>query len=185
MQDYRLLASQYNSPNNLAQYQAYQARWANGFPDFLHESRDSVLNDFIKLILVDRRGEAYFDSSNVTEVRVRNNGNAISYTLAHAVEKQGSCVSVSAMADEKYETPDGSLVDYTASQFINQLVWAIAHEIGHLLTAGHIDSTDGHLSVSNILMTNTNPAPSGITIITSSAEELEKIDLKNKFSVSH
>jgi hypothetical protein len=41
------------------------------------------------------------------------------------------------------------------------------------------------LPYANALMTNKNPVLPGITIITSHAKELEKIDPKNRFSVQH
>ena len=100
-------------------------------------------------------------------------------------EKQGACVSVSAISDENYLTSNELLLDYTEKQFLNQLIWAIAHELGHLTTAGHITDPSGHLSNANTLMTDGNPAPDGITVIMSTAEELEKVDLKTRFSVQH
>jgi len=187
MQDYRLITPPYNSTNNVAQYQAYDARWANGFRDFITESRDPLLPDFVKLILVDRRGNVCFvpNSGVESEAKVMNDGNAVSYTSSPYFERQGSCVCVSAMADEKYKASNGELVDYTATQFLNQLIWSIAHEIGHLLTAGHIAAPSGHLPDANVLMTDENPVPAGITATTSNANELEKVDLKFRLSVQH
>ena len=185
-QDNRLITPPYRTTQNEEQYRAYRSKWGGGssFIEFLAEARDPQLEDFVKLLLVDRRGEAYFDASNGAEVRAQSDFNALAYTTG-SVEKQGTAICVAAMADEKYKLPNGTWADYDGAQFINQLIWAIAHEIGHLITTKQIADPSGHLPIANALMTNGNPAPLGITAITSPPEELLKINLKNRLSVQH
>lgn len=102
-------------------------------------------------------------------------------------EKQGSYLFIASIAEEGIADA-GLGRHYSSSEFINQLVWATAHEIGHLITDEHIQSvpgadSEGHISVPNALMTSLNPAPNGISNISADISEILAVDLKKRRSV--
>lgn len=68
---------------------------------------------------------------------------------------------------------------YTESEFVDQLVWSIAHELCHLLIG------ELHFNHDDYLMTDSNPALDGIAVITSGSEEIQLIDLSSRQSIEY
>ena len=183
LQDNRLITPAYASPFNLEQYRAYARRDKS---TFLQESRDPSHDRFVKLLLMDRAGEVRFTgqgSSVITEAQIQTlSPYALSFTQSKPLEQQGAFICVASMAEEGFQLIDRN---YTGEEFLNQLIWAIAHELGHLLTVDRINLPRHHFPTPGTLMTDVNPVPLGITAITASAEEIATIDLKTRYSVSH
>ena len=90
-------------------------------------------------------------------------------------QKCGAVVAVVGIAEER---------DYTASQFINRLAWAIAHELGHLVIreqhGGDWDSN--HLNTLNTTLMGDVFGTLGLSDIVGDLREIEKINLKTRAS---
>jgi hypothetical protein len=171
--------SVFATPANQAFYQAfYHQRKPE---EFIAESRDPVLAQFVKVVLWDRLGDLYAASSNQTSATVLlNTDNAVTMTFSpRQPEKEGTRIHVVAMSEEGYSTATNQKGHYTPDQFIDRLVYSIAHEIAHLLIGGW-----HNLNSSTTLMTNTDNKPAGISAITTEAQDISLINLRNRYSVS-
>jgi hypothetical protein len=174
--DNGLYTSPFDTEYNKDLYNQLAARPESAF---IRESREVALGDFVKLVLLDRRSnlEASVSNGQTNRFAVTGTANAVTPVVDNPL-LQGSWVCVCAIAEEGVATK-GVRRHYTGSEFANQLVWSIAHELCHLLVGGV------HFSYGDYLMTDSNPAPDGIVVITSGSEEIQLINLRNRQSIEH
>ncbi len=173
--DNRLLTPPFDTPENLDLFRELAKRPESAF---LQESRDPLLKQFVKLVLVDRRSDLELSSASgpVSAAKLRqDNAKAYIFSTDHSME--GAYVCVVSVSDEGVALPNINR-HYTANEFINELVWAVAHELCHLLVGTQ------HYPSSTALMTDTSPAPHGIQLITAESAEIHDVNLKNRHSVS-
>ena len=102
-------------------------------------------------------------------------------------EKQGSFLFVADIAEEGIASSSLGR-HYSSGEFLNQLIWATAHEIGHQITDEHIQSVlgadnEGHIPSTNALMTSGNPIPDGISVIHAVKDEIRAVDLQKRRSI--
>jgi len=173
--DNRLLTPPFDTSENLDLFRELAKRPESAF---LQESRDPLLGQFVKLVLVDRRSDLELSSASgpVSAAKLRPD-NAKTHLVSTDSSLEGAHVCVASMSDEGVVLPNVNR-HYTANEFVNELVWAVAHELGHLLIGAQ------HYSSSTALMTNTSPAPYGIPLITAESTEIHDVNLKNRHSTS-
>jgi len=174
--DNRLMTPPFDTQFNMNLYKQLSGNRPK--TEFIRESRDPNLPDFIKLVLLDRRCDLQVEIVNgqIHFFATVRDDNAMTPIINHDRSLQGSWVCVAAVADEGVAMK-GVRRHYTQTEFIQQLVWAIAHEIGHLLIGGT------EFPHPEYLMTGGNPTPAGISVITAGRDEINLIDLRNRRSV--
>ena len=153
LRDLRLRASSpYASPENTRLYQTFYHSTLNA-EYFIKQSRDENLEQFVKLVLFDRIGYIDVKQENANGGTILLMGDNAWTEPNQDPEKEGSRINVVAMAEEGVTVGLEPWRHYTSTEFINQLVWSISHELCHLLI-GPV-----HYDVPNWLMTQKNPAP--------------------------
>jgi len=177
--DNRLITPPFDTQVNVALYKQLLGRKETAF---IKESRDPDLKDFVKLVLLDRRSDLQVEISPSAGqpnffANVRPD-NAVTPIINGEPTLQGSWACVCAIAEEGVDKT-GLRRHYTKTEFIGRLVWAIAHELGHLLIGGI------HFNQPVYLMTGNLPVPSGIEAITAGSGEIQLINLKTRRSIEH
>jgi len=175
--DNRLTTPPFDTQGNFVLYKQLAGRPET---EFIRESRDPNLKDFVKLVMLDRRSDLQVTISNGqtifwTDVQ---QDNAVTPIINNAPTLQGSWICVCAIAEEGVAMT-GLRRHYTATEFNQRLVWATAHELCHLLIGG------SHFNQPGYLMTGNLPAPAGIDTITAGCDEIQLIDLKGRRSIEH
>ncbi len=154
---------------------------------FFPSQRNSLLEKFVKLALIDRLLEIIPDTNDrsVFATQVKNENAFSEFRSAVDYQKSGAVVAMVAIAEEG---PTTKLYrHYTKEEYINRLRWVIAHELMHLLVR---EQNGGNWEGNHIknnpeaLMGYNFPYNHGLSHVQGAQAEIEKINFRTRASVA-
>ena len=153
---------------------------------FLRFSRSIKLDDFSKLVFLDRTCDVLLINNHV--IGDVSHNNALTSPALPDYRDEGSYVCAVAMAEERPFT-NNTNIHYSKTEYIELLNWSVAHEIGHqLITRQQYSSTltdsYGHINQMNALM-NAKRSDIGLSTVSSHRDELILVVVSTALSTCH
>ncbi|MCL1921787.1 MAG: hypothetical protein FWG50_12080, partial [Kiritimatiellaeota bacterium] len=173
--DNRLIKPPFDTLGNSNLFNQLRTRTESAF---IKESRDPLLYQFVKLVLFDRWSNLEPSPTAGTVADIQDY-NARVHINRNDPTLEGTHICVASISDEGVTLANVNR-HYTPEEFINVLIWAIAHELCHLIGP----DTATHYFVQGALMSDFPPGTAGITAITATSAEIADINLKTRHSIS-
>ena len=144
-------------------------------------TREPLLEEFVKLLLVNRWGRVTYCTQNPPHEYVVPKSGPAKIQGSGPYHRQGALVAVGGIAEEGPYIPDGNDTHYTDAEFTGVLHWAVAHELAHLLV-GTVHP-GGDETENTALISDGTPGRAGVSIIRVNEDERKAMDVRNRLSV--